>query len=255
MGLSSRLRATIQKELTWTFERVIHSTDSEIVHAMIHKQTYGYNTFVANRIGEIQQNTVAKEWAWLPGKMNVADVITRGISPIEMTRDTVWQCGPEFLQEEIACWPVRFEVNQKVQVSEFHTAMKTKASETSELVASVQANQPVDTLASRIDATRFSKWRVLIGATTRVLKLYKKFRKNGERDCMQMNPRDVQAAEIFWITNEQKGLNIKQLHKLKPAIENGVVMVGGRTERWMASTWNQQKFVLLPKDFKHPFLK
>ena len=30
--------------------------------------------------------------------------------------------------------------------------------------------------------------------------------------------------------------------------EKGVWRVGGRTERWIASTWNRQKFILLPKD-------
>ena len=48
----------------------------------------------------------------------------------------------------------------------------------------------------------------------------------------------------------QKELNLKEVKKLRPVEEDGVVVVGGRTERWMQATWNKQRFILLPKN--HP---
>ena len=51
---------------------------------MIPKESYGFNTFVANRIGEIQEKTDKKEWMWVPGKLNIADWTTRGKSPTEL---------------------------------------------------------------------------------------------------------------------------------------------------------------------------
>ena len=45
-----------------------------------------------------------------------------------------------------------------------------------------------------------------------------------------------------------KSLDLKSLKKLNPREEDGVLIVGGRTERWMETSWDQQKFVLLPKD-------
>ena len=33
--------------------KVLHMVDSEIVQAMIQRDSYGFNTFAANRIGEI----------------------------------------------------------------------------------------------------------------------------------------------------------------------------------------------------------
>ena len=41
--------------------------------------------------------------------------------------------------------------------------------------------------------------------------------------------------------------------KLLPTIENDIIVVGGRAERWIQSTWNNQKFILLPG--KHHFSK
>ena len=66
---------------------------------MINKDSYGYNTFAANRIGEIQQNTSPEEWAWVSGKLNIADIITRGANPEEIGNDSEWQQGPNFLKQ------------------------------------------------------------------------------------------------------------------------------------------------------------
>ena len=86
--LGARLRKTVQDQMSVQFQRVIHLTDSEIVHAMIHRQSYGFNTFVANRVGEIHRNTQAHEWAWIPGSSNIADLTTRGCSPRDLEKDT-----------------------------------------------------------------------------------------------------------------------------------------------------------------------
>ena len=87
------------------FEKVYHFTDSEIVKAMINKASYGFNTFVANRIGEIQQATSPHEWIWINGKINVADILTRGCTPNELDENSIWQNGPQFLQWSEDKWP------------------------------------------------------------------------------------------------------------------------------------------------------
>ena len=48
--LSTRLRRFIQWEMRFEFRDVFHIVDSEIVKAMISKNSYGFNTFVATRI-------------------------------------------------------------------------------------------------------------------------------------------------------------------------------------------------------------
>ena len=40
---------------------------------MISKESYGFNTYAANRIGEIQQDTEVSEWYWTAGNLNIAD--------------------------------------------------------------------------------------------------------------------------------------------------------------------------------------
>ena len=50
---------------------------------MIQKESYGFNTFVAVRVGEIQDHTNLQNWYWIDGKLNIADWITRGRNPDE----------------------------------------------------------------------------------------------------------------------------------------------------------------------------
>ena len=42
--LSKRLRMFVTKEMRYTFSEVYHLVDSEIVKAMVHKESYGFNT-------------------------------------------------------------------------------------------------------------------------------------------------------------------------------------------------------------------
>ena len=71
--IGKRLRVFIEKEMNYTFDIVGHILDSEVVKVMMQKQSYGFNTYVANRRGEIHQGTKEEEWYWLPGKPNIAD--------------------------------------------------------------------------------------------------------------------------------------------------------------------------------------
>ena len=135
----------IQEVMRISFEQIFHIADSEIVKAMISKSSYGFNTFAANRIGEIQEGTVSDEWYWTPGKLNIADWVTRGKRPSEIGSGSKWQSGPEFLQKPISEWPI----SQTVNVKELPDRTKQ--------VYILKGQSLSDSLANRIDLERFSK--------------------------------------------------------------------------------------------------
>ena len=93
--LSARLRSFIQSEMRYDFKEVYHIVDSEIVKAMVNKSSYGLNTFAVNRIGEIRETTHPEEWLWTAGVNNIADWITRGKSPKEISMESEWQQGKD----------------------------------------------------------------------------------------------------------------------------------------------------------------
>ena len=242
--LSSRIRCTIQGEISLGVSKVVHLTDSEIVHAMLHRQSYGFNTFVANRIGEIQQYSRPEEWGWVSGNPleNIADIITRGCSPKELSDESDWQNGPKFLSLPESLWPVRYEVNKAIIVPECEIKKLTSQN----LVATVVAPNE-ESVADRINCSRFSKWDSLIGVTAMLLRACKRFRRQPGNMDPQPTIEDRREAELFWIKVAQRDIELESCKKLRPACENGVYTVGGRTERWMGCTWNQQRFILLPQ--------
>lgn len=52
----------------------------------IQKDSYGYHTFFANRVGNIQKADSVEDWWWIPGDLNIADIITRGATPEDLRR-------------------------------------------------------------------------------------------------------------------------------------------------------------------------
>ena len=231
--LSKRCRATIEAEMEMEFEKIIHLVDSEIVQAMINRESYGFNTFAANRVGEIHQGTLKSEWAWVPGKpwLNVADLTTRGCSPVELSTDSVWQQGPKFLAKPEGEWPIVRKIRSDIVVPE----LKQK-------FVGVVVQPKKETLHDRFKLARFSKWRLLVHTTARIQQLYQRYNASRESDAMQL-----EIAELFWIKKAQEDLDLNKLPQLKPQVVDGVVLVGGRAERWMEATWNRQRFILLPK--------
>ena len=72
--------------------------------------------------------------------------------------DAEWQIGLKFLQKGEYEWPIRFEVNKDTQLVEAKYQKKAKDDQIREtpFVGVVQAAE-TETLASRIDATRFKQ--------------------------------------------------------------------------------------------------
>ena len=94
--IAKRLAQFIQQELRFNLQKRYFFIDSQIVRSMIAKESYAFVTFVAVRLGEIHQSTRVDEWHWLDASNNVADCITRGMTPSELKENSIWQRGPIF---------------------------------------------------------------------------------------------------------------------------------------------------------------
>ena len=138
--MSKRLRGFIEKESIYNFAAHYHIVDSEIVRAMIQKESYGFNTFTATRIGEIQEATEPASWYWVEGLLNIADWITRGKRPSDIGIDSPWQRGPSFLDLPVTEWPIKRSCSVK------------DLPERNKVVLTADA-QEMDSLANRIDIT------------------------------------------------------------------------------------------------------
>ncbi|KAI4905883.1 hypothetical protein NFI96_001272 [Prochilodus magdalenae] len=104
---AARLRKYVEIHGRMEIEHWFHLVDSQTVLGAIQRDSYGYQTFFANRIGEIQKAGPVEDWWWIPGNINVADIITREATPKDLQEDTAWQNGPEFLKQSLKEWPIK----------------------------------------------------------------------------------------------------------------------------------------------------
>ena len=72
----------------------------------IHSDPRNYQTYVANRLGKLDELTEASSWRWVSTHENPADDATK-VKPLKIDMKSQWQKGPEFLQRPKNEWPAQ----------------------------------------------------------------------------------------------------------------------------------------------------
>ena len=62
-----------------------------------------FKTFVSTRVGDIQSSFEPAQWKHIPGEVNVADDVSRGVSVHSLLGR--WKSGPGFLSRPEEEWP------------------------------------------------------------------------------------------------------------------------------------------------------
>ena len=253
-----RLCKLIMNELELEINQVYFWTDSTLNLQYISNEKFRFKTFVANRIAEIHENTDRSQWKHIPGNMNPADLVTRGVSvPRDLLKEnkfgTCWLRGPAFLTTNID-WPHQIELSGNESIVHDQE---------------VNRNRIFMTLETRIQKEnlisfdRFSKWnrlkRTIAWCTRFISNIRQKDKQTGQITCNEMENskkilvRNIQQEifneEIQALTNKSHIRN-SGLKELTPFIDDeNILRVGGRLRRFNAS--REAKYnMILPKDHK-----
>ena len=97
--MAVRMSQTIQKELDVIPSQITYWTDSTTVLSYIKSQGTRFHIFVSNRVSD------PETWRHDPGRINVADDCSRGLSAQDLLQDSRWINGPNFLSQGEDCWP------------------------------------------------------------------------------------------------------------------------------------------------------
>nr|XP_054771129.1 uncharacterized protein LOC129279042 [Lytechinus pictus] len=151
--MATRLTSTVVKELRMTVEKTIFFTDSLIVLSLIRSQARVFKPFVSARVGEVQSSSDPSQWRHVPGSLNPADDISRGIS-VDQLHDR-WKTGPDFLRLPDDQWPQ----------DELQAGTSAGAEERRNVKAVMHIVSPIV-----VDCTRVSSWRRLLRITAYVLR-------------------------------------------------------------------------------------
>ncbi|XP_063822917.1 uncharacterized protein LOC135072810 [Ostrinia nubilalis] len=223
--LAARLAKTIAEEHgRMKVKQRYFWCDSTTVLQWINNDTRQYKTFVANRLGEIDDLTRATEWRYVPTKLNIADVGTRETYDVTVFRNE-WFTGPSFLYGDETTWPRR----------DF-TALCDSDLERINLIKQESNNLPI------LDVSRFSSWLRLVRVMATVLRFINKCRKVvsssllsdmdlAERFLIKQAQLDSFASEISAIKKGKRIENNSRLLTLSPMLdEHDVLRCGGRID-------------------------
>ncbi|XP_014828361.1 PREDICTED: uncharacterized protein LOC106907277 isoform X2 [Poecilia mexicana] len=102
--MAVRLNNMLQSELQLPLEKACFWTDSTSVLKYIKNEDRRFQTFVANRVTIIRDNTDIEQWRHVPSSLNPADDASRGFK-VDSLLNQKWIESPTFLWEPEDKWP------------------------------------------------------------------------------------------------------------------------------------------------------
>ena len=240
--LGARLAHAVKKSSSKTVKSSTFWTDSINVLSWITAEDRRYDTFVSNRIAEIQDLTERRDWRYVPSRLNIADVASRGLSLAELQACTRWENGPHFLHTSADMWPEHLEIVNAAQP--------------------VQSHQTRETV---LDAGRFSRWTVAVRTMATVLRWIPHVRDHLRGE---FSAEEIEQAEKMWMKEVQKASYPqelsdleagKEVHKssriysLSPILKDGLICVDTRLSRYPHLSGVAKFPPFLPSD--HPYVE
>ena len=146
---------------------------------------------VQHRVNEIRDHSSVESWRFCLGSLNPADLTSRGISAKELSSESIWFNGPEFLEKIEDEWPKCQATNQ----TESEEVLREVVKQPANVVRSLMANDvlpPVLDLNKVIDINGFSSLKKLLCVTAYAVRFINALRaarqatskwKNGNIDC------------------------------------------------------------------------
>lgn len=241
-------------------------TDSMDVLHWIRGQSRKYKPFVAHRVATIQSHSSPTQWRHVPGKLNPADLASRGTQMENLIGDNIWTTGPEFLQKDEDHWPAleRGET-EKLSAEAQEELPKIPRKEAVACKAQGMDGSGKDLVQSGVqmplppmNVERFQTWIRLIRVTAWLLRVAKIARKEIIAKTSVLETEELCQSEEYWIRMTQqehygeiinnirtgKTLQTGNLKPLNPFVDGkGLLRVGGRLDRSN-----------LPFDAKHPLI-
>ncbi|XP_053699404.1 uncharacterized protein LOC128746376 [Sabethes cyaneus] len=195
--LGVRMMKFVQANHSITVRRRVIWTDSSVVLSWIRADPRNYRPFVANRVGEILENTVVDEWRWVPSELNPADEATKWGSGPYFSNDSKWFNGPKFLSLPEREWPSPADI----------------------VVDTVEEGRPSVLFHANwipvIDYYRFSKWERLQRSMAFVLRFISNTRKKGEKSSGQLSQQELYAADIVVLKQVQMEAFVDEVATLR----------------------------------------
>ena len=207
-GLIEHVKEALQLELAIT--DITCWTDSKVTLFWIKGEEKEWKQFVQNRVNEIRSLVTASSWRHCNRKDNPADIPSRGLNPVELSKCTLWMEGPK--------WLTNFKKNSESVFDSTHIPEEYFAEIRAEERAKCQretssvmlaAVEPCG-IAQIMRAEDYSNLQRLLRVTALVLKFVRIMKLLLKRDTLspdESTDQDTAVAKTLWIKEIQKSLS------------------------------------------------
>ena len=252
--LATRLYKFLVEELTLHHVKPHFWTDSMVVWHWIHGGENEWKPFVSNRVREIHTVTNPSNWGHIPGKINPADIPSRGETVAKLSASTLWSQG---VPREMLFSSVREESEPVVKavVDKERKRVVCQA-------ATVQLMSPWKSLFER-----FSSLFTLVNCVIYVLRFISNCRLAPEERCLDMaTPNEFHSAliasvklcqqseffeERLALTGDGNVGKTSKIGHLNPFIDDqGVIRSNRRLQNAKLLDYDTRFPIILPS--KHP---
>ena len=257
--LAARLKELICKALTFEISSIFLWTDSTTVLQWL-QSTQRQPAFIANRVGEILDNTTSDQWNYVPTSNNPADSGTRGLSAHDLN-SSHWICGPPFLKTDQ--WP--FQPSPPPAGCFLPSKIMEEATTKDALNVESMTSTCETSLIDWSKFSSFTKVRRVMAYVLRLLTKHHHFRSGKQI----VDPDELARAEekLFYLSqvetfpSEHKLLKLKQnctassrIATLTPFCgPNLVIRSRGRLRRLMEYDFQSKHPIIL--DSRHPLVR
>ena len=248
-GLS--LATLISRELKEDLKAVMFHTDSQIVLRWINSRTCKFEIFVENRIGKIVQDTTRRQWRFVPGSDNPADLCSRGLQPHHVAELKLFHHGPIFLRKEASEWPKWEAIDQgsDEELPEIVHINSLTCREDENII-----EMCINKLSDKLKVQRVIAWCRRYVLNFKAKYLTKTQGMSGELSvdemgwalnvCIKQAQTSCFGVEIKRLSSNESIQSSSDLRQLNPFLDsNGILRVGGRLE-----------FSPFSYDVKHPII-
>ena len=260
-----RLDRLIKRELEIHIDKSVFWTDSTSVLKYINNRNKRFQTFVANRIAIIHDNSDPSQWNYVETKMNPADDASRGLSATDLISESRWITGPDFLWQS----DDHLLIPEKPTIEIKEDDIELKKSVHSHSVMAKIENCMIEFVFSK-----FSSWHKLKRAVAWILR-FKNWLLMRTRRCEEspvsvptgsITVKEIRHAERAIISCVQEEYYSDEINVLKssklavarqsslraldPILIDDILCVGGRL-RHLPAEMNDSKYPAIPPKNHH----
>ncbi len=219
--LSVKSAEFLRSQLKMIYEEYFW-TDSMIVLGYIQNKTKRFHVFVANRIQQILDLTKEEQWHYVRSENNPADHASRGLD-IETLVKSNWSTGPDFLKT----FPLKLE-DVTMEIEDDDPEVKKPKP-----VFGTKVEQ-LDPILERIK--KHSDWDRAIRGLARLRRAvkFKMGKISTLRGCLRVEEIVEMEEEVLKKVQRDafpEGTRSKNLERLDPFEDKGLIRVGGRLSR------------------------